>query len=152
MYDVKGLDRALLALPDLTIAEARWDTTTFDASLFYQEPAMLLRAAWREAVPATFEIQLPSQCMLSPEGQLDTALAARAQLGDALDEAVGRLRAAGVASRVVLRPFAEGQGQRDRLTAVLPMTFAERGPVGADRLLDAGGVFEVTSYNGSTFH
>lgn len=152
MYDVKGLDRALLALPDLTLAEARWDTTTFDASLFYEEPGMLLRAAWREAAPATFEIQLPSQLMLSPEGQLDAALAARAQLGDALDEAVGRLRAAGVASRVMLRPFAEGQGQRDRLTAVLPMTFAERGPVGADRLLDAGGVFEVTSYNGSTFH
>jgi hypothetical protein len=52
---------------------------------------------------------------------------------------------------VVLQPFREAQGQRDRLTAVLPMTFTERGPVGADHLPDAGGLFEVTSYNDSTY-
>lgn len=150
-YDVKGLDRALLALPDLTVAEGRWDTTAFDTSLFYEDPGLLLRAAWREAVPASFEIQLPSQLMVSPQGQVDQAVPARVQLGDALDKAIGSLRAAGVASRVVLRPFAEGQGQRDRLAGVQPITIAERGPGGADRLTDTGGVFEVTSFNDSTF-
>jgi hypothetical protein len=150
-YDARGLDRALLALPDLTVAEGRWDTTPFDTSLFYEEPGLLLRAAWREAVPASFEIQLPSQLMLSRTGDLDEAVSARAQLGDALDEAVGALRAAGVASRVVLRTFTEGQGQRDRLTSVQPITIAERGPGGADQLADTGGVFGVTSYNDSTF-
>jgi len=89
--------------------------------------------------------------MVSPEGQVDEAVPARAQLGDALDKAIRTLRAAGVASRVVLRPFAEGQGQRDRLAGVQPITIAERGPGGADRLTDTGGVFEVTSFNDSTF-
>jgi len=150
-FDVPGLDRALLALPDLALAEGRWDATSFDGSLFYEEPALLLRAGWREAVPASFEIQLPAQLLLDRSGQPADALAARAQLGDALDQAVGKLRAAGVGSAVVLRPFVEAQGQRDRLTAVLPKTFAERGPSGADRIPDAGGLFEVTSFNDSTF-
>jgi len=150
-YDVKGLDRALLAMPDLTLMEGRWDSTSFDGSIFFEEPGVLLRAAWREAVPASFEIQLPSQLVLSRDGRSDEMLSARAQLGDALDEAVNALRAAGVASRVVLRPFVEGQGQRDRLAAIEPITVTERGPVGADTLVNAGGVFEVTFYNDSTF-
>jgi hypothetical protein len=150
-YDVKGLDRASLAMPDLSLVEGRWDAAGFDSSVFFRAPGVMLRMGWREAVPASFEIQLPSQLVPSLEGGLDEMLASRAQIGDALDTAVNDLRAAGVASRVVLRPFVDGQGQRDRLAMVLPMTVTERGPVGADRLTDAGGVFEVTRYDDSTF-
>lgn len=150
-YDVKGLDRARLAMPDLTLVDGRWDATSFDSSVFFQSAGVTLRMGWREAVPASFEIQLPSQLVPSRDGQLEQTLSARAQLGDALDEAVNGLRAAGVASRVVLRPFVEAQGQRDRLAAVLPVMVAERGPSGADRLVQTGGVFEVTRYNDSTF-
>lgn len=150
-YDLRGLDRATLAMPDLSLMEGRWDNTAFDASVFFQEPGVLLRMGWREAVPASFEIQLPSQLVPGGPDGLDGTLTARAQLNDALDGAVNNLRAAGVASRVVLRPFIEAQGQRDRLAMVLPKMVAERGSVGADRLLDAGGVFEVTRYDDSTY-
>jgi hypothetical protein len=150
-YDVKGLDRASLAMPDLSLVEGRWDGAAFDSSVFFRAPGVMLRMGWREAVPASFEIQLPSQLVPSRGGGVDEMLALRAELGDALDMAVNELRAAGVASRVVLRPFVEGQGQRDRLAMVLPMTVTERGPVGADRLTEAGGVFEVTRYDDSTF-
>ncbi|MFN7915195.1 MAG: hypothetical protein U0Q55_07630 [Vicinamibacterales bacterium] len=150
-YDVRGLDRATLAMPDLSLMEGRWDSTAFDTSVFFQEPGVMLRMGWREAVPASFEIQLPSQCVPGGPHGVDGTLEARAQLGDALDAAVNNLRAAGVASRVVLRQFFEAQGQRDRLAMVLPKMVAERGSVGADRLLDAGGVFEVTRYDDSTY-
>lgn len=150
-YDLPGLDRATLAMPDLSLVEGRWDSTAFDTSVFFQEPGVLLRMGWREAVPASFEIQLPAQFAPGGPKGTDGTLEARAQLTDALDGAVNSLRAAGVASRVVLRPFMEAQGQRDRLAMVLPKMVAERGSVGADRLLDAGGVFEVTRYDDSTY-
>ena len=37
-YDLRGLDRATLAMPDLSLMEGRWDNTAFDASVFFQEP------------------------------------------------------------------------------------------------------------------
>lgn len=150
-YDLRGLDRGMLAMPDLSLMEGRWDSTAFDSSVFFQEPGVVLRMGWREAVPASFEIQLPSQLVPSGPGGADATLTARAQLGDALDAAINQLRAAGVGSRVVLEPFRDAQGQRDRLALVLPKMVAERGSVGADRLLEAGGVFEVTRYDDSTF-
>lgn len=150
-YDLRGLDRGTLAMPDLSLLEGRWDSTAFDSSVFFQEPGVLLRMGWREAVPASFEIQLPSQLVPGGPGGADATLTARAQLTDALDSAVNNLRAAGIGSRVALKPFVEGQGQRDRLAMVLPKMLPERGTVGADRLLEAGGVFEVTRYDDSTF-
>jgi hypothetical protein len=150
-YEVRGLDRFLLALPDLTLAEARYDTTTFDQALFYEQPAIVLRAAWREARPASFEVYLPGGLLLGEADKRADALAARTQLEDALGTAVATLRAAAVESRVLMRAFADAQGSGDRLTAVLPIRVRERGPMGADRRPDQGGVFEVTRFEESTF-
>ena len=52
---------------------------------------------------------------------------------------------------VELLAFREEQRQREFLRTVLPFTVQERGPVGEDKFPDAGGVFEVTAFEGSTF-
>jgi hypothetical protein len=150
-YDVPGLDRFLLALPDVDLSDGRFDLATLDHAIFYEPPAAQLWATWRENQPARFEVQLPAGALLGEAGKLDTTLKARGELADSLDEAVDKLRAAGVRSSVKLRPYAETQGARDRLTAMLPMTVRERGPSGADARPDKGGVFLVTNFDDSTF-
>ena len=52
---------------------------------------------------------------------------------------------------VTVAPLTETVGQLDRLTLVLPLLQREVAPVGRDRLPDVGGVYEVTSYDDSTF-
>ncbi len=150
-FDAAGLDRVLLALADLLLCEGRYDETNFDHALFYQDPAVILRVSHLETQPARFEIELPAGAALHRAGDLDEALRARAQLEAALGEAVDRLRPAGVAGRIALRPFEALQGQLDRLVAVGPLVRREVGPTGADRVPDAGGMFEITRFSDSTF-
>jgi len=150
-YDALGLDRFLFSLPDLLTQQGRWDQSRFDHALFYQEPAMLLHVLWQETQPAKVEIQLPAGAMLSAAGRFIPALAARTELESSLAEGVGKLKAAGVETSVELLAFREEQRQREFLRTILPLTVRERGPVGEDKLPDAGGVFEVTAFEGSTF-
>jgi hypothetical protein len=150
--DAPGLDRVLLALASLDLRQGRFDHTAFDRSLFAQPAAVALVVTWVERQPATVELRLPAGAMLSRPSDLDDALAARASLGDGLERGVDRLAAAGVATRVVLGELRETQGQMDRLAARLPLVQREVGPTGADRLPDAGGVLEVTTFDDSTYH
>jgi hypothetical protein len=150
-YDVDGLDRFLLALPDLLLRQGRYDETDFDKALFYQQPAAILRAAWTETEPASFEIYIPGGTMLSPAGELEEALVERDRLEFSLNQAVNQLRAAGVAAGLHIAPFAETQGSRDYLTMVLPKRFTEVGPTGADRISDAAGMHDVTRFDDSTY-
>jgi hypothetical protein len=52
---------------------------------------------------------------------------------------------------VKLEELGEMQPQLDHLRIVPVPRFHEVGPTGADALPDAGGVFEVTPFNDSTF-
>jgi hypothetical protein len=150
-FDALGLDRFLLALADLVLQQGRYDQSDFDQALFYQDPAVNLRITWVETQPASFEIQLPAGALLNRAGELEESLQERQYLGFSLDQGVQKLRAAGIGARVRMRPFEETQGQIDRVVAVLPLVQREVGPTGADRLPDAGGLFEVTEFEGSTF-
>lgn len=153
-YDRPSLDRALLALADLTMRQGRWDQTGFDRSLFYQEPALRLYVGWMESQPARYQVRLPGHRLLrraTSEGGLPAALDQRAQLRDALAAGVTKLAAAGVSGEVVYAVADDVQRQQDRLRLVLPRTHREVGPTGADRLLDAGGLFDVTPFEGSTY-
>lgn len=150
-FDVRGLDRVLLALADLELHQGRYDSGRFDHALFHQEARALLSATWIEAQPACFEVQLPAGLMLSAPGELDTALEAREELGFSLDVSVDRLRAAGVGATIELVPLSDTQTQQDALLLVLPMFVREAGSTGADSLPDAGGLFEITHYQDSTF-
>src|SRR5690606_29303848 len=118
---------------------------------FHQDAAVNLRMTWIERQPATVEVTLPGGALLSREGELEDALIERDRLAFALELAVGRLKAAGVRATVSLTQLGEVQGQMDRLTGVMPLVRREIGPTGADRLPDAGGVFEVTRFEDSTF-
>jgi hypothetical protein len=150
-HDAPGLDRVLLALGDLRLDQGRWDESTFDHALFVQDPAAFLDVAWIETVPATLEVRLPGGLLLSRAGHLDDGLAARATLEQSLGRGVATLRAVGVDATVVLRPFADRQPHGDVLARVLPLVVREGGPTGADRMPDAGGVFDVTTYEESTY-
>jgi len=150
-YDALGLDRFLFSLPDLLLQQGRWDQSRFDHSLFYQDPAMLLHVLWQETQPARVDIQLPAGAMLSAKGRFLPAITARTELESSLAEGIGKLKAAGVETSVELLAFREEQRQREFLRTVLPFTVQERGPVGEDKFPDAGGVFEVTAFEGSTF-
>jgi hypothetical protein len=159
-FDVLGLDRFLLALADLLLQQGRYDQTNFDQALFYQEPALIFRMTWVEEQPAKFEIQLPAGALRSktvPGNEPETkelreaALLDREQLDFSLNKGVGKLKAAGVVPNVKLCAFSEIQGQLDRISNRLPQTVREIAPSGADKLPDAGGVFEITGFDNSTF-
>lgn len=150
-YDVPGLDRALLALADLNLKQGVWDETRFDQSLFSQNAAVAIQMLWVETAPATFRVELPAQSMLSQPGNLEEGISDRDQLESSLEEALRRLSAAGVESRVHMRSHKEVQGARERLARVLPMTIKEKGSIGSDDLPDSGGAFGITDFDNSIF-
>lgn len=150
-FDALGLDRFLLALADIAMSQGRYDQTYFDQAVFYQDPAVIFRLSWVETQPASFVIALPGGTLLNPSGRTSTALQSRNELEFSLGVAVKKLKAVGVSSSVILQPFQEVQPQQDYLKTVLPLHFNEVGAMGADRLPDAGGVFDVTPFNQSTF-
>lgn len=150
-FDDAGLDRFLLALADADLRQGRFDECDFDRALFHQEPAAQLTASWVEAKPASFEVRLDAGVLRNGERRTDDALAARAELRDALDQAVQSLRPAGVEAAVRFRELASVQTQMDRLTGVQPVVHREVGTTGADRRRSAGGIFEVTEFDDSTY-
>jgi hypothetical protein len=151
-FDALGLDRFLLILADLLLQQGRYDQSNYDHALFYQDPAALLRITWLETTPACFEIHLPAGAQLSLESRLVEALNERENLDFALNQAVSKLKAAGVEAKVLMQPFSEIQGQGDVLKLVLPIVQREIAPSGADALPEAGGVFDTTKFEDSTFH
>jgi len=150
-FDERGLDRFLLALADLAMAQGRWDEGKFDDALFFQEAAVQLKMTWLEAEPASIELRLPLQAVRRRPTARATAGDAREELSTAVAEGIAQLKAAGVRSEVPDLSFSEVQGAADFLTAVLPLRLREAGSAGADRMPDAGGAFDVTGYQQSTF-
>lgn len=155
-FDERGLDRFLLALGDTALRQGRYEASTFDDALFYQEPAMVLRVAWIETEPASFEIHLPAGSLLSRRREGETgddsrarAEEDRAHLHTSLLDATQKLKAAGVRANVLLDVFSETQRQLETMS--VPLVFREIGPMGADAVPDAGGVFEITRFDDSTF-
>lgn len=150
-YDVLGLDRFLLALADLALAQGRWDSAKLDHAVFYQDAAVNLTASWFETEPAGIEVHLPTQSVRCHPLSAATPVELRDQLAEAIEIGVQRLKAAGVRSAVRPLAFPEIQGQSDFLTGVLPLRIKEAGSSGADSLPDAGGLFSVTGFGDSTY-
>lgn len=150
-YDVPGLSRALFALAGTAMHQGYFDRSAFDQAIFVQAAAVRLEATWVEAQPASIAVHLPGGHLRCPKGRTPEGVAQREALRASIDEGVARLRGAGVASTVSLDPFCEGGPQLDRLVMVEPVVIREVGPTGADRLPDAGGQFDVTRFEDSTF-
>lgn len=150
-YNQPGLDRALLALADLSLQQGRWDETRLDQSLFYQDPLMILWASWQESQPASIEITVPGGILINAAGRTETALENRDRLQFSLNLGIQKIKAAGVSATTRLLAFSDVQPSRDALYDVFPKTFKEAGSTGIDHLPDAGGVFDVTDHEGSVF-
>lgn len=150
-YDALGLDRFLLALADLGLAQGHWDDARFEHAVFAQDAAVSLSASWLETAPASFEVRMAAQAVRTRPSTVSNPEEARAQLGKALEMGIRRLAAAGVRSAVRLQTFAEVQPQSDHVTAVLPLRLREAGSTGADSIPDVGALFDVTGYGDSTF-
>jgi len=150
LYDVTGLDRALMTMPDLSVSEGAFDGSNFNHSIFWQPPALVLWASWEEEEPAAFEVHMPAARMLTKKPAAE-AVPEREVLGSSTGRGVQLLRAAGVRSGVVLDAFAERQGQLDTLRMVMPIELREMGSSGADALVSHGAVFGSTSFDDSTF-
>jgi hypothetical protein len=150
-YDDDGLDRVLLALADLALAQGRWDSARFDHALFYQDAAVMLKLRWVEAQPASFELRLPAAALRQRAPAAANAEDARRQVGDAITAGSGRLKGVGVRAQVRLLAFAELQCSVEHLTQVLPLRLPEAGASGADRMAERGGLWDVTGYGESTF-
>jgi hypothetical protein len=150
-YEEFGLDRVLLALANLAMAQGRWDESSFDSALFFQDAAATLDATWIETEPASFEVHVPAHSVRKRALAAGTPEEHRETLGNAITQGVQRLKAAGVRSVVRLLAFSEMQGQSDAITGVLPLRLREAGASGGDRLPDAGGLFGVTGYGDSTY-
>ncbi|GEK21064.1 hypothetical protein CXY01_15840 [Cellulomonas xylanilytica] len=148
-YDAPGLGRYLLAMADDTLAQGRFDTTTFDRSLFAQPAQMAARVAWVEAQPATLEIRLPAHALVTDPGLTEDGVLARGRLEAGLDAAVDRTAGAGVGTDVVLRALTDRQPGDARLVGIWPRTFRSAGPTGADSLPDSGASFDVTDFDSS---
>lgn len=150
-FDEAGLDRFLLSLATLAMAQGRWDAAVFDDALFYQEPAVMLKVTWVETQPAAIEVRIKAQSIRRRVPAAGAPEQARDLLHLAIDTGVKRLKAAGIRSAVRMREFTELQRTTDFLTAVLPLRVKEAGATGADRFPDKGGLFGVTGYGDSTF-
>ncbi len=150
-FDELGLDRFLLSLASLAKAQGRWDAAVFDDSLFYQEPAVMLKLTWVETQPAALEMRVASQSLRRRVPAAGTPEQSRDLLHLAIDTGIRRLKAAGIRSAVRMSEFTELQRSTDFLTGVMPVRIKEAGATGADGFPDKGGLFGVTEYGESTF-
>ena len=150
-YDELGLDRILLSMSNLSMTQGHWDESLFDSSLFFQDAAVVMDVTWVETEPASFEVHVPGHSISKRPLTAGTPEEHRDKLGSAIAQGVQRLKAVGVRSAVRVLAFSEIQGQSDAVTAVLPMRLREAGSTGADRLPDAGGLYDVTGYEDSTY-
>jgi len=149
-FDTPGLSRFLLALADDALRTGRFDQTLYDESLFAQPPRVAASVAWVEAVPASIELVLPGQALLTLPVDTEEGFAARERLAVGLGSALDRCAAAGVATAVVLARHHDAQPSADRLVMTMPATYREVGPVGGDRLVNSEGTFSVTAFDDST--
>ena len=147
LYDVPGADREFFSFAPPTMAEGRFDGVRYDQAIFPVGVAAHVALAWTEREPASFEVRVPRGLTLEPSGRPPLADA----VGEALREAVGELRAAGVAAAVVLEPFAEVQ--RHAASVELPWRRMpdEVGPTGTLTSFEVGGRFGETAFGATRF-
>jgi hypothetical protein len=150
-FDVRGLDRFTLALPDLRFRVGAYDQSQFGLAVFDEEARSALTATWLETQPATFTVELPAGALLADARAHAQALEARERLGYALGHAIDGLRAAAVKADVRMRAHDEIQLQLDRLKVVPTLHHIEVAPMGAVQLRATAGAFELSSFDGSTF-
>ena len=130
-FDVKGLNRAFLAIADAKLYEGVFDETAFDDSLFPSGALAWVSMEWNETEPAVFEVRVPRSTVVEPATALETELP-HAVIERGLTDSLRRLHAAGVRSTVRFEPFVERQRQQETFTLPFVVFDPERAPSGAD--------------------
>jgi hypothetical protein len=148
-FDIKGLNRAFLAIADDRLYEGVFDETAFDDSLFPSGPLAWLSLEWDETEPAAFEAGVPRSVVVEPAGAAAEPPYELIERG--VTDAMRRLHAAGVRGGVRFHPFVERQPQQERFELPFRVFDPERGPAGSDRGATIGGRFGETRLGDSRF-
>jgi hypothetical protein len=153
LFDVRGLDSTYFQLADDELREGAFDTTRFDEALFVSPVAARLDVRWTEREPAAFSVvvpygvvALPAATRPVPEGGGLVAEIVEGLAGD-LDE----LRAAGVRSRLELRPFVETQKVVTGVSLPWVIVPPETGSAGEAVQVGVGGRFSDSRFGGARF-
>lgn len=152
IYGERILDRGALAMPDERVRHGVFgDSTTrgtsFDDSLFEQQPSAALDLFWTEAAPATFRFVVPAGVVRHEPSGADR-LAERAALDALMDSTVRLLRAAGVDGQVTFAPLRETQRQSDLGRAINPRLPPDTQPPAQVRLAGVTALFDETAREG----
>ena len=130
-FDVKGLNRAFLAIADAKLYEGVFDETSFDDSLFPSGELAWISMEWNETEPAVFEVRVPRSTVVEPATTVADE-APHAVIERGLTDSLRRLHAAGVRSAVRFEPFVERQRQEETFTLPFVVFDPERAPAGTD--------------------
>jgi hypothetical protein len=149
LYDVLGLDRFNFAIADDLLREGVFDRTTFDNAVFPAGTKAKLEMTWTEIEPASFQVHVPRYVVLEPAGR-DSG-PEWVHLEEGLQDAIGRLHAAGVRAVVKFDPFAERQEQRISFQLPVKVIDPENGPVGHGDEVTFGGRFSESRLGSSRF-
>lgn len=155
LYGERILDRGALAMPGLELRHGRFGApdapgSHFDDSLFEQAPSASVDLFWEERMPASFRFEVPAGVVRHTVAMPGDRPVQRAALLGVLAQTIALLRAAGVDGRVVLKPLAETQRQRDRGRAINPFLPPDSQPSAA-RLAGVTALFDETATEGARF-
>jgi hypothetical protein len=162
LFDVRGLDATFFQLADDELREGVFDQTYFDDSLFVSPIAARLDLRWTEHEPAAFTVVVPHGIVALPgssgqsgpseqtSGSGGGAVLAT-EFADGLSADLEALRAAGVRSRLDLRPFTEKQRQLSRVGLPWLVVPPEVGTAGEAVKVGVGGRFSDSAFDRSRF-
>lgn len=143
LFDVRGLDATYFQLADDELSEGAFDQTYFDESLFVSPIAARLDLRWTEHEPAAFTVVVPHGIVALPGPATEFA--------DGLAADLEGLRAAGVRSRLELRPFTEQQRQVSSVGLPWLVVPPELGSAGGAVKVGVGGRFSDSAFDRSRF-
>ncbi|MBC6459917.1 hypothetical protein [Actinomadura sp. HBU206391] len=145
VYGTPGLDATYLQMADETLREAVLDETAFDHALFPGGPRATVSLTWTEHEPAAFTVVVPHGIVALPV----SLRASEDEVVAALASDVSELRAAGVRSRLELRPFIERQPQRSRVRLPWIRPPRQRASAGTRDELSTGARFGESAFGRS---
>jgi hypothetical protein len=152
LYGVDGLDHVFYAIADDSLREGLFDATFFDHSVFPSGPVASIEMEWTEVEPASFEVHVPRYLVITAPEVADAGATPVDELvGEALDEAIAEIHAAGVRAQVLFDPFVGTQEQRIVVTLPWLVVPPEVGPSGEGERLTFGGRYGDSGLDTSRF-
>jgi hypothetical protein len=147
VFGTPGLDRMFLQIADDQLTETVFDAATFDHGVFPGGPRASVAVSWPEREPAAFAVVVPRGVVAVPARHGATPQ----EFATALEADLQGLRAAGVRSRLVLRPFTHRQQQRTRVQLPWVALPRQKGSAGRDAAPGTTGFFSQSAFDTGRF-